>query len=431
MAAGADAPRADSSIVIEKTVLPNGVRVLTERIPQSFSVTMGLWVEVGSRDEDPPRSGISHFIEHMAFKGTEHRSPLDIAREIDRLGGQANAFTSKENTCFHARALAARLPELSDLLIDLLLRPAYSPDELERERSVILQEISYQEDTPDDLVHVLFGQNFWPGHPLGRPVLGTAESVAAMDRGTLLAYQNQHYQPEGLVAAAVGNLEHQQVVDLISEALGGMPIAPKSRKRSAPTSQAGLHVVPRPLEQVHMVLGHKAPSAVDQDRFAAALLNLILGGNMSSRLFQEIREKRGLAYSVYSFLSAYSDSGALGVYLGVAPNRAAEALRVACAEVGGLASGPVSGQELADAKENLTGSILLSVENPETRMSRLARNEINFGRDMPVEDVVAQVEAVSAEDVSRLAAQLLTPGELSATVLGAADADELAREMGS
>jgi predicted Zn-dependent peptidase len=178
-----------------------------------------------------------------------------------------------------------------------------------------------------------------------------------------------------------------------------------------------------------MVLGHKAPSAVDQDRFAAALLNLILGGNMSSRLFQEIREKRGLAYSVYSFLSAYSDSGALGVYLGVSPDRAAEALSVARAEVENLASGPISDQELTDAKENLTGSILLSVENPETRMSRLARNEINFGRDMPIEDVVAQVEAVSAEDVSRLAVQLLTPGELSATVLGAADADELAKEM--
>ncbi len=423
--------RADSSIVIEKTILTNGVRVLTERILQSFSVTMGLWVEVGSRDEDPPRSGISHFIEHMAFKGTQRRTPLDIAREIDRLGGQANAFTSKENTCFHARALAARLPALGDLLIDLLLRPAYNPEEVERERSVILQEISCQEDTPDDLVHVLFGQNFWPSHPLGRPVLGYAESVAAMDRQTLLDYQSQHYLPEGLVVAAVGNLEHQQVVDLVSEPLGSLAMAPSTQHRLAPSSEPGLHVVPRSLEQVHMVLGHPAPSAVDPERFAAALLNLILGGNMSSRLFQEIREKRGLAYSVYSFLSAYSDSGALGIYLGVSPDRAAEALRVACGEVEGLATGKVSDDELADAKENLTGSILLSAENPETRMSRLARNEINFGRDMPLEDVVAQVEAVSAEDVSRLANRLLSAGKLSATVLGAADADELAKEMGS
>jgi predicted Zn-dependent peptidase len=430
-AARAGVPRANSGIVIEKTILPNGVRVLTERIPGSFSVTMGLWVEVGSRDEDPPRSGISHFIEHMAFKGTERRSPLDIAREIDRLGGQANAFTSKENTCFHARALASRLPELSDLLMDLLLRPAYNPDELERERSVILQEISYQEDTPDDLVHVLFGQNFWPSHPLGRPVLGYADSVSSMDRETLLDYQNQHYQPEGLVVASVGNLEHQQVVDLVSEPLGKLPMAPRSNNRQAPSSEPGLHVVPRPLEQVHMVLGHPAPSAVDPDRFTAALLNLILGGNMSSRLFQEVREKRGLAYSVYSFLSAYSDSGALGIYLGVSPDRAAEALRVACREVQGLAGGKVSDEELADAKENLKGSILLSVENPETRMSRLARNEINFGRDMPIEDVVARVEAVSAQDVSDLAAKLLAPDKLSATVLGAADADELAKEMGS
>lgn len=431
VAAGADALRADSRMVIEKTILANGVRVLTEKIPRSFSATMGLWVEVGSRDEDPPRSGISHFIEHMAFKGTERRSPLDIAREIDRLGGQANAFTSKENTCFHARALASRLSDLGDLLIDLLLCPAYKPEELERERSVILQEISYQEDTPDDLVHVLFGQNFWPSHPLGRPVLGYAESVAAMDRQTLLDYQNQHYQPAGLVVAAVGNLEHQQVVDLVSGPLGNLPMAPRTQDRQAPSSEPGLHVVPRPLEQVHMVLGHPAPSAVDPDRFTAALLNLILGGNMSSRLFQEIREKRGLAYSVYSFLSAYSDSGALGIYLGVAPDRAAEALRVARGELEGLATGEVSNEELADAKENLTGSILLSVENPETRMSRLARNEINFGRDMPLEDVVAQVEAVSAQDVSGLAAKLLTSDKLSATVLGAADADELAKEMDS
>lgn len=431
MATEAAVLRADSRTVIEKTVLANGVRVLTERLPQAFSVTMGLWVEVGSRDEDPPRSGISHFIEHMAFKGTERRSPLDIAREIDRLGGQANAFTSKENTCFHARALAARLSELSDLLIDLLLHPAYHPEELERERQVILQEISYQEDTPDDLVHVLFGQNFWPGHPLGRPVLGSAESVAHIDRRTILHYQRQHYQPEGLVVSAVGNLEHQQVVDLVGEALGSLPMAPRSQQRSAPQSRPGLHVVPRPLEQVHMVLGHQAPSAVDPERFAAALLNLILGGNMSSRLFQEVREKRGLAYSVYSFLSAYSDSGALGVYLGVAPKRASEALRVARGEVERLATGPVSDQELADAKENLTGSILLSAENPETRMSRLARNEINFGKDIPLEEVVSQVESVSAEEVSRLAAQLLTPGELSATILGAAAADELAREMGA
>ena len=415
--------------MIEKTVLDNGVRVLTERLPQAFSVTVGLWIEVGSRDEDPPRSGISHFIEHMAFKGTEHRSPLDIAREIDRLGGQANAFTSKENTCYHARALAARLPEICDLLLDLLLRPAYHPEELERERQVIMQEISSQEDTPDELVHVLFGQNFWPGHPLGRPVLGFADTVGTIDRQAILDYQRQHYQPEGLVMAAVGDLEHRQVVELVSEALGALPMAPRSNHRAAPTASPGLHVVPRPLEQVHMVLGHPAPSAVHPDRFTAALLNLILGGNMSSRLFQEIREKRGLAYSVYSFLSAYSDSGVLGVYLGVSPSRAAEALRVARAEVEHLAAGPVSQEELADAKENLTGSILLAAENPENRMSRLARNEINFGRDIPLEEVVAQVEAVSAEDVSRLAGELLTPEGLSATVLGPADADELAKEM--
>jgi predicted Zn-dependent peptidase len=415
--------------VVAKTVLDNGVRVVTERLPQAFSVTVGLWMEVGSRDEGPPLSGASHFIEHMAFKGTGRRGALDIAREIDRLGGHANAFTGKESTCYHARALSPRLGELTDLLTDLLLHPAYAPEELERERQVILQEIASQEDTPEELVHVLFGRNLWPGHPLGRPVLGTAETIAGLGRGDILDYQRSNYLPQDLVMSAVGNLEHERVVELVSQALGSLPAGDKNGRRVEPAPAPGLHIMRRSLEQVHLVLGHPAPAATDQRRFAAALLNLILGGTMSSRLFQEVRERRGLAYAVYSFLSTYSDSGVLGVYLGVAPGRAAEALAVVKAEIERLAAHPVEEEELAGARESLTGSILLAAENPESRMSRLAKNELNFGREVPLEEVADRVQAVTSGEISALAAELLAPGGLAVTVLGPADEDALHREM--
>ena len=412
-----------------KTILDNGVRLVSERLPQAFSVTVGLWLDVGSRDEEPALSGASHFIEHMAFKGTERRSPLDIAREIDRLGGQANAFTTKENTCYHARALSRRLAELCDLLTDLLLRPTFDPAEMERERQVILQEISLQEDTPDELVHVLFSRNFWPEHPLGRPVLGTPQTVRALDRSAILDYLRRNYRPQGLIVAVVGDVDHDRLVELAAGPLGSLPPAEQRPPRRPPTPAAGLHVVPRDLEQVHLLLGQPAPSAVDPERFTAALLNLILGGGMSSRLFQEVRERRGLAYSVYSFLNTYSDSGLLGTYLAVAPSRAREALKVVRAELARLAAEPVSETELAHAKENLTGSILLAAENPEQRMARLARNELHFGRYVPLEEVAEKVEAVTSAEVSALAARLLAPHTLSVTALGPAELDELAAEM--
>lgn len=416
--------------VIQKTVLDNGVRLLSERLPHAYSVTMGLWMEVGSRDENPDRGGVSHFIEHMAFKGTSRRGPLEIAKEIDRLGGLANAFTSKETTCFHARALAQHLPDLADLLLDIFLCPVFDADELERERQVILQEISCVEDTPDELVHVLFSKNFWSDHPLGRPVLGTAETVTGLNRQAVLDYLHSTYLPQSLVVAAVGDLEHEQLVDLIGPALAKLPSASAPARRRPPEPSSGPNVVKRKLEQVHIALGTPGPSAVAPERFAAAVLNLILGGNMSSRLFQEVRERRGLAYSVYSYLSSYSDSGILGVYLGVPPDRAAEAVRVVRQEMANLAQKPISEQELKEAKDCLSSSILLSAENPDTRMSRLARNEYNFGRDIPLEEVRAQVDAVSLDDLSRAAGTLLDQSKLAATVLGPVDGDELAKEIG-
>ncbi|MBU4277136.1 MAG: insulinase family protein [Proteobacteria bacterium] len=415
--------------MVNKTTLDNGVRLVTEKLPHAYSVTAGLWMEVGSRDEEPAQGGISHFIEHMAFKGTARRDALAIARELDRLGGMANAFTSKETTCFHARTLAEHLDTISDLLTDIFLHPAYDPTEVERERQVILQEISAVEDTPDDLVHVLFGQNYWPEHPMGRPVLGSSESVGALSRQDMVDYLAQRYAPANLVVAAVGQLEHQQIVDLLGASLAELPILSPREARQAPAANPGLVVVPRPCEQVHIAMGAPGPSSTDPDRFAAALLNVILGGNMSSRLFQEVREKRGLAYAVFSYLSSYSDSGVFGVYMGVAPGRSPEALKVVRAELARLAVEPVDEQELEHAKEHTKGSILLGAENPDSRMYRLARNEFNFGRDVTLEEVVAQIEAVQVGDLTRVAAKCLDPDKLGITVLGPADADGLAKEM--
>lgn len=414
--------------MVNKTVLDNGVRLVTEKLPSAYSVTAGLWMDVGSRDEEPAQGGISHFIEHMAFKGTARRDALAIARELDRLGGLANAFTSRETTCFHARTLAEHLDTIADLLTDIFLHPAYDPAEVERERQVILQEISSVDDTPDELVHVLFGLNFWPGHAMGRPVLGNTESVGSLSRQDMVDYLAQRYAPANLVVAAVGQLEHQAVVDLLAPSLGQLPVLPPRKPRQTPAGNPGLVVVPRQCEQVHVAMGAPGPSAVHPDRFAASLLNVILGGNMSSRLFQEVREKRGLAYAVFSYLSTYSDVGLFGVYLGVAPGRSPEALKVVQAELSRLAVEPVSEEELEHAKEHTKGSILLGAESPDSRMFRLARNEFNFGRDVPLEDVVAQIEAVQVSDLTRVAAQFLAPEKLGITVLGPADADGLTKE---
>ncbi|MCB2225147.1 MAG: insulinase family protein [Desulfarculaceae bacterium] len=417
--------------MINKTTLDNGVRVVTERLEHAYSVTAGLWMEVGSRDEEPTQGGISHFIEHMAFKGTAKRDALAIARELDRMGGMANAFTSKEVTCFHARTLAELLPEIADLLTDIFLFPAYPAAELERERQVIMQEICAVEDTPDELVHVMFGQDFLPGHPLGRPVLGTTESVSAVSREDLVDYLATSYVPSKLVVSAVGDLEHERLLDLLAPALSGLPMGEGRNHRQPPEPRPGLWVHQRDSEQVHVAMGAPGPSVVDPDRFAAALLNVILGGNMSSRLFQEVREKRGLAYAVYSYLSSYSDAGLFGVYLGVAPGRSPEALKVVKDEMARLAVEPVGEEELAHAKEHTKGSILLAAENSDSRMSRLARSEYNFGREVPMEEVVANIEAVTVDDLTRIAAQCLDPTKLGITVLGPADADGLAAEAGA
>lgn len=414
----------------QKTTLDNGVRLVSETLPQAYSVAVGLWVDVGSRDEPAELGGVSHFIEHMAFKGTARRDALAIALELDRLGGHANAFTGKENTCFHARALAEHLPEITDILCDIMLHPSYDPVELERERHVIIQEISFVDDTPDDLVHVMFARNLWPGHPLGRPILGEAENVANMDRQDMIDYLRTRYVPQNMLVSAVGAVDHDQLVGLLGDALGALPQVAKTNGRKKAEFNSGLHVAPRELEQVQVVMGAPAPSITDEDRFAASLLNIILGGSMSSRLFQEVREKRGLAYSIYSYLNSYSDLGLMGVGMGVAPEKLGEAMKVVFDEMERLGAGDLLHNELSHAKDNIKGSILLAMENSESRMSRLARNEFHFGRYIPVEEVIERIMNVEVEQVTALAARILNRRNMSITVLGDADKDKLAAEAG-
>jgi len=408
----------------KKTVFPNGVRLVSETQSYACSVTLGIWLKVGSRDENQQQSGISHFIEHMAFKGTVRRSSLDIACEIDRLGGLANAFTTKENTCFHARTLAKYLPELSDLLIDLVLHPALDIQEIEREREVILQEICGLEDTPDELVHVLFGYNFWPDHSLGRSVLGSKETVNFINQRVMQDYINTTYLPEATIISAVGKLEHQHLVDLLGNVLMDLPQRSLTLKRQIPISRPGLYVFPRKLEQIHLVFGLPAPSAVSQDRFVVALLNLILGGNMSSRLFQEIRERRGLAYAVYSYLNSYSDIGLLNIYLGVSSVRVIEALKLVRQEIDRLTVELVTEQELINARESLKGSIILAAENYESRMSRLARNEYIFGCDVTLNEILTQIDLVTIADLKNLAVRMFDVKKLGVVVLGPVDRDK-------
>ncbi len=410
---------------VKKTVLPNGVRVISQDVPHAFSVAFSLWWAVGSRDENDTNSGINHFLEHMAFKGTSHRSTLDIARQIDRLGGHANAFTSKEHTCFHGRALAASLEEMVDLFVDISLNPSLDGDELERERGVILQEIAGMEDTPDDLAFVLLQEDFWAKHPLGFSILGQPEIIESLRTEDMRRYIADYHVPSRLVITAVGNIEHQKFVDMLSPRLHALPSSEMLIERKVPTPNFGARAVLRDTEQEHLVIAAPGLPANHKGRMILALLNLILGGNMSSRLFQEVRERRGLAYSVYSFLHLQEDSGMCGIYLGVPPERANEALTVVRNELERLRSDPVSEQELADAKQSLKGGILLAAENMESKAARLARNEFTFGRHIGLREVLACLETVDIKDLGTLAQELLNPTCLRLLALGPSRLEEL------
>ena len=407
----------------------NGLILLTESMPDVRSVSLGAWLTHGSRHEGDADAGIAHFTEHMLFKGTTTRSAEAIAQQVDSLGGQLDAFTAKECASYYVKVLDEHLPRAVDLLSDLLLRPAFRAEDIRREAQVILEEIKMVEDTPDDLVHELFTRSFWPGHPLGRPILGTPASVGGITSESLREFFGRSYVAGNLVVAAAGNVEHAALRDLIGSAFGDLPARAAPAVDEPPAVQPSLLVRGKAIEQSHVCLGTRAYSQTHPDRFPLYMLNTVLGGSMSSRLFQNIREKRGLAYAVSSGLETYRDTGMLTVYVGCAADAVPEVVDLVVAEMRGLASEPLPGDELQRAKDHLKGSLVLSLESTASRMSQLARSEIYFGRQIGVDENLRLVDEITAEDVQRVAADLFSNGNLAATVVGPEDGPAPAAEQ--
>lgn len=409
----------------QKTVLDNGIRVITEEIPYLKSVSIGVWVNTGSRDEKPDENGISHFIEHLLFKGTERRTAYDIAREIDSVGGTLNAFTGREYTCFYAKVLDKNLPLAIDLLSDIFLHPKMDPNDVERERMVILQEIKTVEDTPDDYIHDLFSRVCWGDHPLGYPIFGTTELVQSFKRDQIYQYFKENYQPDKIIICAAGNLNHQEIVNSIDETFGKIPFENKVRQRVKPNPISSTNVWHRDLEQVHFCLGTKGLQYNHSLRFTSYVLNAILGGGMSSRLFQEIRENRGLAYSVYSYLPAYIDTGLVVVYAGTSESCCKEVIELILKEFKRLKDEPLRDGELETAKEQLKGNLLLSLESSDNLMTRLAKNEIYFESYLPIEKILKEIDEVCEEKVRKLAKEIFDENFFCLTVLGPMNGNEI------
>ena len=403
---------------VRRARLASGLRVVTESLPASRSVTVGAWVGSGARDEHPAQSGASHFLEHLLFKGTDRRTAREIAEAVESVGGEMNAFTTHEQTVFYVRLPDVHLELAIDILADVLWSPAFRPDDVESERQVILEEIGMRDDTPDDLVHDLFTRAHFSDHPLGREVLGTEETIEAMPRDGIAEYHHAHYEPANIVLAAAGNLAHDDVVAMIeSRSPESMPQRP-AREHAQPAASGGLAVVTRPTEQAHLVLGLRSVPSLDPDRDALTVMNHALGGGMASRLFQEIREERGLAYSVYSYRAAFDDTGYLAIYAGTAPERVQETLDVIETQLDDLVRDGLPATELEAAKGHLTGSLAMSLETSASRMRRLGRSEQVEGEVPPLDEVIARIEAVTADDVRRVIDRVVRDAPRTLAVVG-------------
>src|SRR5271155_556516 len=414
---------------IQKHVLSNGLVVITETMSHVRSVSVGVWVRNGSRREIADENGLAHFIEHMVFKGTERRSAEAIAREMDSVGGMLDAFTSKEQICFNAKVLDDHLPIAFGVIADLVLRPKFDSEDVKKERGVVLEEVKMDMDNPEYLLHDIFTRGFWPEHPLGRPILGTPETVRRFSREHLNERFRDWFAPDHLVITAAGNVMHDKVLDLVQREFGGLRPARTLEDHTAPSTKAPIHLeTKRDLEQVHLCIGVPALPLGHEARFAAAVLNNLLGGGMSSRLFQNIREKEGLAYAVFSELTPYSDAGMFSVYAGTGKETVGKVLDLTIAEFRALKESPVSEEELLRAKNHLKGSLMLSLESTSSRMSNLARQELYFHRFSSLDEILASIEAVTREQLQSLAQLFFQTDQIAATVLGPLNGFTLTRD---
>ncbi len=412
-----------------KSVLPNGIRVLTERMPHVRSVAVGIWLGTGSRREPDNRGGISHLIEHLVFKGTANRSAETIARTMDSVGGQMDAFTTKEHTCFYVQVLDEHLPLAVDLLTDILLHPLFDSEELEREKSVVLQEIKMVEDTPDDIIHDIFAEQVWVGHPLGRPILGTRDRVNGFSRQAVLDHFAEEYVPPTIIVAVAGNVEHERVVDLFARAFEGFQRTPMDRTDAPPRLSPGVQIVGKTLEQVHVVMGFPGLSHAAPERYALFVLNDIIGGSMSSRLFQEVRERQGLVYSIHSGAQSYLDTGLLYLYAATDASNFSKMLKSILKELRELKKSGITEDELARARDHLKGSLMLGLESTSSRMNRLAKQEMHFATFLSMDAMLAAIAGVRLEEVQALLGQLLDEEHLALTTLGPLDRRNLPREL--
>ena len=400
--------------LVRHTVLPGGLRIVTESVPTVRSVTVGVWVGVGSRDEAPSLAGASHYLEHLLFKGTRRRDALDISAAIDAVGGEMNAFTSKEYTCFYARVLDTDLPLAVDVVGDLVTSSVIRAADVDAERGVILEEIAMHEDDPTDMVHDQFAQVLFDGGALARPVLGTVESIETIGRSAINGYYRRRYRPQDMVVAVAGNVDHNNVVRLVKKAFGaagmldGVSEPTAARRGKLISTASGVRVVRRTTEQANVVLGGPGVARTDERRFALGVLNAALGGGMSSRLFQEVREKRGLAYSVYSYHAQYADTGLFGVYAGCVPRKVDDVLAICREELDKVAASGITFEELERGKGQLRGSMVLGLEDTGSRMSRIGKAELVYGEQLSVDDVLARIDSVTLDEVTEVAADVLS-----------------------
>ena len=414
---------------IHRALLPNGMRVVTEHMPNVRSVSVGIWIGTGSREESPADTGISHFIEHMVFKGTKNRSAEQIARSVDSIGGGLDAFTSKELVSYNVKVLDEHLPEAFDVVADLVRNPLFMEADIEKEKGVILEELKMEVDNPEYLIHEIFSSNFWKGHALGRPILGTKQTIRAFDRDKVEKYYKQFYTPSNILITAAGNLDHRKLVRLAERYFGDLKKSRTTKLEEKPTPHAPLVFRDKDsLEQVHVYLGVPSIPMPHEERFACYILNAMLGGGMSSRLFQNIREKQGLAYTVYSELTMYRDAGCMLIYAGTSLKIAGKVIESIVHELRELVDKKVTPEELRRAKDHLKGSFVLGLESTSSRMGNLARQELYFKRFFSLDEMLDNVERVTAEEVQKLARQFFDPNRMAVAMLGRLEGFKVRRE---